>query len=77
MGKTMSGATPANRIELEPEAMRRLGYAVIDMLVEHASGLPDALVGRKGSRLALEERNPFTGSTPWTMPTTRSTPPVT
>ncbi len=40
--------TDPSRIELPPEEMRRLGYRVVDMLVEHFAGMHESAVGAKG-----------------------------
>lgn len=48
-----SGDTPVS-LEMDPEEMRRLGYAVIDTLVERASGLRDGPPWRGGTRRELE-----------------------
>ncbi|HEX2094573.1 MAG TPA: aminotransferase class V-fold PLP-dependent enzyme [Longimicrobiaceae bacterium] len=45
-----------DRLQLPPEEMRRLGYRVVDLLVEHFSRLDGAPVGRRGSRAELEAR---------------------
>lgn len=50
----MSAGYSPGRIELPPEEMRRLGYRVVDLLVEHFAGMHEEPVGRKGSRPALE-----------------------
>lgn len=50
----MSGDYRAERLELSPEDMRRLGYGVVDLLVAHYSGLASGPVGRKGGRGELE-----------------------
>ena len=41
------------RKSLDPDAdeMRRLGYALIDRVVEHLSSLPDQRVARRGDRV--------------------------
>jgi glutamate/tyrosine decarboxylase-like PLP-dependent enzyme len=41
-------------LAMEPEAMRRLGYAVVDRLVERAQGMRDAPVLRTAGRAELE-----------------------
>ena len=41
-------------LRLEPDEMRRLGYQVIDMLVDHFTTLPDKPVTRKGTRTQME-----------------------
>ena len=41
-------------LQLEPDEMRRLGYQVIDVLVDHFSTLPQKPVTRKGSRQEME-----------------------
>ena len=45
-----------DRIQLPPEEMRRLGYRVVDLLVEHFAHLHDDPVGRKGERPELEAK---------------------
>ncbi len=42
-------------LSLPPEEMRRLGYAVVDRIVEHIEGLPDAPPLRVGDPDALQE----------------------
>ena len=41
-------------LRLSREEMRRLGYFVVDMLVEHFETLPTRSVGSKAGREALE-----------------------
>jgi glutamate/tyrosine decarboxylase-like PLP-dependent enzyme len=41
-------------LTLEPEEMRRLGYLVVDTLIEHFTTLPGKPVTRRGTRPALE-----------------------
>lgn len=53
-GQAVSGDYTHDRIELPPEEMRRLGHAVVDMLVDHFAHLGERPVGRKGDRAALE-----------------------
>ena len=43
-------------LDLSPEAMRALGYRVIDTLIEHLGSLPDKPVTRQGTRADLEMR---------------------
>ncbi len=43
------------RIALSGEEMRALGYAAVDMLVEHFESLAEASPGQKGARPELEE----------------------
>src|SRR5579875_3559447 len=43
-----------DRLQLSKEDMRRLGYAVIDALVDHFEALPDGPVGRRAPREELE-----------------------
>ena len=38
--------SPSQPLQLDPEQMRRLGYAIVDMLVEHERSLPDKPVTR-------------------------------
>src|SRR5687767_14991284 len=56
------------RLELTPEEMRRLGYRVIDALVEHWTKLPEKRVTGLGGRAELEallrEPLPEAGSDP-------------
>jgi glutamate/tyrosine decarboxylase-like PLP-dependent enzyme len=56
------------KLTLDPEEMRRVGYLVIDTLVEHFATLPDKPVARRGTRPALEkqfrEPPPETGTDP-------------
>ncbi len=42
------------RLELSPDEMRELGRLVVDLLVDHYSGIHDERVGRKAPRLELE-----------------------
>jgi len=44
-----------DRIELSPEAMRSLGYRVVDLLVDHLTGLRDRPVVGRAARSELEE----------------------
>ena len=43
-----------SRLTLPPEEMRRIGYRVIDRIVDHLSTVGDRPVGRKGGRLELD-----------------------
>ena len=54
----MNHNPPNARLRLSPEAMRALGYRVIDMLVEHAETVADKPVAHahKGARPGLEAR---------------------
>ena len=52
----MSEEFTPDRLQLPPEEMRKLGYRVVDLLVEHAAGLHREPVGRKGSRPELEAK---------------------
>lgn len=55
--------THANaRLEFSPEEMRRLGYRVIDLLVQHFAGIRDGPVGAKGKPEEMRAR--FTGDPP-------------
>jgi aromatic-L-amino-acid decarboxylase len=51
-----SGGDDAGALELSPEAMRALGYRVVDMLVEHLVGLREKPVTRRGTRREIEAR---------------------
>ncbi len=50
----MSQAPTPDRIELPPEEMRRLGYRVIDLLVDHFAHQHQGPAGRKRPRAELE-----------------------
>ena len=50
-----------SRIELTPEEMRRFGYRVIDLLVDHFAGMKDGAVGAKGTP---ERLTPLLGGAP-------------
>ncbi len=58
----------ADRLELDREAMRRLGYRAVDLLVDEWAGLNQSPVGRKAGReelmAALEEPPPREGAPP-------------
>lgn len=47
-------ATEQEPLTLPAEAMRALGYRVVDMLIDHRAGLADKPVGRKAGRATLE-----------------------
>jgi aromatic-L-amino-acid decarboxylase len=44
------------RLELSPDEMRRLGYRVVDILVQHFAGMRDGPVGAKGEPRELMAR---------------------
>ncbi|MBS1827354.1 MAG: aminotransferase class I/II-fold pyridoxal phosphate-dependent enzyme [Acidobacteria bacterium] len=46
---------PRHSLQLSPEEMRRLGYRVIDMIVDHIATLPQSPVGAKASPQALHD----------------------
>lgn len=48
--------TSAQLLELEPEAMRRLGYRAVDMIVDHYQRLPDKSATNHAKRVDLESR---------------------
>lgn len=50
---TDSFADP-EKLQLSPEAMRALGYRVVDMLVDHYTGIADRPVGRQAERAEME-----------------------
>lgn len=50
------GNVPDGALRLSGDEMRKLGYQVIDALVEHFEELPDKPVTRNANRPALEER---------------------
>lgn len=58
----------ADRLELDREEMRRLGYRAVDMLVDEWTGLSEKPVGRKAGReelmAALQEPPPREGAPP-------------
>jgi aromatic-L-amino-acid decarboxylase len=52
-GGDLDGPSP---LELDPETMRRLGYRVVDVLVERIAALEADVAGRVGDRSALDAR---------------------
>jgi glutamate/tyrosine decarboxylase-like PLP-dependent enzyme len=58
-------------LQLSSDEMRKLGYRVIDMIVDHVERLPEASVGKKGSRIdlarELDEPVPEAGQDPHTV----------
>ncbi len=67
-GATSSTEDARPPLTLLPDEMRRLGYRVIDMLVDHVETLPDApvsnVVGRAEAEAALWEPLPERGAAP-------------
>jgi glutamate/tyrosine decarboxylase-like PLP-dependent enzyme len=55
-------------LQLSSDEMRNLGYRVIDMIIDHVERLPEASVGKKGSRIdlarELDEPVPEAGQDP-------------
>jgi glutamate/tyrosine decarboxylase-like PLP-dependent enzyme len=47
---------PHESLSLDRQQMQRLGYRVVDMLIEHFEDLPGKPIGRKASRYELEGR---------------------
>jgi glutamate/tyrosine decarboxylase-like PLP-dependent enzyme len=64
----MSGKEPQPPLTLSPEAMRRLGYRVIDLLVDHWEKLPQEpvvrVLSRAEAKAALAEPPPQEGRDP-------------
>ncbi len=52
----MAGPASAHRLQLAPEELRRLGYRIIDLLVEHERSLPGKAVTRALDPRAARER---------------------
>ncbi len=50
----MEKESMSDLLQLSPEAMRRLGYRVVDQLVDHFMTLPDMPVTRTATRTSLE-----------------------
>lgn len=55
-------------LQLSSDEMRKLGYRVIDMIIDHVERLPEASVGKKGNRInlarELDEPIPESGQDP-------------
>ncbi len=47
---------PPETLQLDPETMRRFGYAVVDLLVEQQAGLADARCVNRASRAEMERK---------------------
>jgi len=56
LGGLEPAAPPADRLALDPETMRTLGYRVVDLLVDRAAALDEGRVWRGASRAEMESR---------------------
>lgn len=52
----MPDSDDLEKLQLSVEQMRKLGYRVIDMLVDHFDALPNKRVTKKASRRAIEQK---------------------
>ncbi|MCK5653413.1 MAG: hypothetical protein KAJ42_18640, partial [Gemmatimonadetes bacterium] len=54
VGSNPVSRTPASDLDLTPEEMRRLGYAVVDLLMDRYAGLREGPAWQGGRRGELE-----------------------